>query len=130
MAETSRPLSVGDRSSIAEQIKDKVSRFTLTYTWLIHRLSDEGLLTDKFEMSATLSGTRIGPKADEILCRSLDILNEYGRRSLHEKGFWNPRISLIFLHSRRCRCCGTGHDGSRRRHGLHGYRPWLLPAVL
>lgn len=77
MAETSRPLSVGDRSSIAEQIKDKVSRFTLTYAWLIHRLSDEGLLTDKFEMSATLSGTRIGPKADEILCRSLDILNEY-----------------------------------------------------
>jgi len=77
MAETSRPLSVGDRSSIAEQIKDKVSRSSLTYTWLIHRLSDEGLLTDKFEMSATLSGTRIGPKADEILCRSLDILNEY-----------------------------------------------------
>lgn len=80
MAETSRPLSVGDRSSIAEQIRDKVSRFTLTYTWLIHRLSDEGLLTDKFEMSATLSGTRIGPKADEILCRSLDILNEYEKK--------------------------------------------------
>lgn len=80
MAETSRPLSVEDRSSIAEQIRDKVFRFTLTYTWLIHRLSDEGLLTDKFEMSATLSGTRIGPKADEILCRSLDILNEYEKK--------------------------------------------------
>ena len=77
MAGTSRPLSVGDRSSIAAQIKDKVARCTLTYTWLIHRLSDEGLLTDKFEMSATLSGTRIGPKADEILRRSLDILNKY-----------------------------------------------------
>ena len=77
MAETSRPLSVRDRSSYAEQIRDKISHFTLTYAWLIHRLSDEGLLTDKFEMSATLSGTRIGPKADEILRRSLDILNEY-----------------------------------------------------
>lgn len=77
MAETSRPLSMRDRSSYAEQIRDKISRFTLTYAWLIHRLSDEGLLTDKFEMSATLSGTRIGPKADEILRRSLDILNEY-----------------------------------------------------
>ena len=75
MAETSRPLSMRDRSSYAEQIRD--SHFTLTYAWLIHRLSDEGLLTDKFEMSATLSGTRIGPKADEILRRSLDILNEY-----------------------------------------------------
>jgi len=63
MAETSRPLSMRDRSSYAEQIRDKISHFTL--------------LTDKFEMSATLSGTRIGPKADEILRRSLDILNEY-----------------------------------------------------
>ena len=77
MAESSRPLSTKERASLAEQIKNKVSRFTLTYTWLIRRLSDEGLLTDKFEMSATLSGTRIGPKADEILRRSLDILNEY-----------------------------------------------------
>ena len=50
MAETSRPLSMRDRSSYAEQIRDKISHFTLTYAWLIHRLSDEGLLTDKFEM--------------------------------------------------------------------------------
>ena len=80
MADTSRPLSMRDRSSYAEQIRDKISHFTLTYAWLIHRLSDEGLLTDKFEMSATLSGTRIGPKADEILRRSLDILNEYEKK--------------------------------------------------
>ena len=77
MAETFRPLSVMERSSIAAQIKDKVSSFALTYTWLIHCLSDEGLHTDKFEMSATLSGTRTGPKADNILRQSLDVLNKY-----------------------------------------------------
>lgn len=80
MAYTSRPLSVEDRSLFANQIRDKVSRCTLTYTWLIRQLSDEGLLTDKFEMSATLSGTRTGPKADEILRRSLDILDRYEER--------------------------------------------------
>lgn len=73
MAETSRPLSMRDRSSYAEQIRDKISHFTLTYAWLIHRLSDEGLLTDKFEMSATLSGTRIGPKVLTLFPHSMDI---------------------------------------------------------
>ena len=80
MADTSRPLSMRDRSSYAEQIRDKISHFTLTYAWLIHRLSDEGLLTDKFEMSATLAGVRTGSKADEILRRSLSILREYQER--------------------------------------------------
>lgn len=85
MVEISRPLSVESRSILAKQVKDKVSRFTLTYTWLIKCLSDEGLFTDKFEMSAVLSGTRLGPKADEILCRSLDILNEYEKRIENER---------------------------------------------
>ena len=35
MAEISRPLSMRDRSSYAEQIRDKISHFTLTYAWLI-----------------------------------------------------------------------------------------------
>lgn len=42
--------------------------------------SDEGLMTDKYEMSATLSGVRTGDKADEILRRSLDILHRYQMR--------------------------------------------------
>ena len=74
------PLTEDERNDFAAQIKEMVSDFTLTYTWLIRRLSDEGLLTDKFEMSATLSGTRRGDKADEILRRSLDILHEYRKR--------------------------------------------------
>lgn len=71
------PLTEDERNRFAEQIKEMVSSFTLTYTWLIRRLSDEGLLTDKFEMSATLSGTRRGDKADEILRQSIDILTKY-----------------------------------------------------
>lgn len=74
------PLTEDERNDFAAQIKEMVSDFTLTYTWLIRRLSDEGLFTDKFEMSATLSGTRRGEKADEILRRSLDILHEYDER--------------------------------------------------
>lgn len=74
------PLTEDERHDFAIQIKNMVSDFTLSYTWLIRRLSDEGLLTDKFEMSATLSGTRRGGKADEILRKSLDILNEYSKR--------------------------------------------------
>lgn len=70
-------LTEHERSSFAEQIRTLVENFSLTYTWLIHRLSDDGLMTDKFEMSATLSGVRTGSKADEILRRSLCILKEY-----------------------------------------------------
>lgn len=71
------PLSKDERDNFAIQIKEMISCFSLTYTWLIRRLSDEGLFTDKFEMSATLSGTRRGKKADEILYRSYGILEEY-----------------------------------------------------
>lgn len=73
-------LSEPERTSIAEQIRTLVENFSLTYTWLIRQLSDEGLMTDKFEMSATLAGVRTGSKADEILRRSLSILREYQER--------------------------------------------------
>lgn len=73
-------LTEQERTSIAEQIRTLVEGFSLTYTWLIRQLSDEGLMTDKFEMSATLAGVRTGDKADEILRRSLSILREYQER--------------------------------------------------
>ena len=73
-------LSEPERTSIAVQIRTLVEGFSLTYTWLIRQLSDEGLMTDKFEMSATLAGVRTGSKADEILRRSLSILREYQER--------------------------------------------------
>lgn len=73
-------LTEQERTKYAEQIREMVTRWSLTFTWLIRQLSDEGLMTDKFEMSATLSGVRTGSKADEILRRSLDILREYQER--------------------------------------------------
>lgn len=73
-------LTEQERIKYAEQIREIVTDSSLTYTWLIRRLSDEGMITDKFEMSATLSGVRTGSKADEILRRSLDILHEYQER--------------------------------------------------
>lgn len=73
-------LSASERAAIALKIRAMVSRYTLTYGWLIRQLSDEGLITDKFELSATLAGTRTGPKADQILWCSLGVLTEYRRK--------------------------------------------------
>ena len=70
-------LSVDERREYAQEIRDRIADTSLTYTWLIRQLSDDGMITDKFEMSSTLSGTRTGDKSDEILRRSLDILREY-----------------------------------------------------
>lgn len=70
-------LTVDERKEYAAEIKRMVSAFSLTYTWLIRQLSDEGLITDKFEMSSTLAGTRTGDKPDQILQRSLGILLRY-----------------------------------------------------
>lgn len=73
-------LTEQERTSYREQIRELVTGASLTFTWLIRQLSDEGLMTDKYEMSATLSGVRTGDKADEILRRSLDILHQYQMR--------------------------------------------------
>jgi hypothetical protein len=73
-------LTEQERTSYREQIRELVTGASLTFTWLIRQLSDEGLMTDKYEMSATLSGVRTGNKADEILRRSLDILHQYQMR--------------------------------------------------
>lgn len=73
-------LTEQERKSFRAQIRELVTGESLTFTWLIRQLSDEGLMTDKYEMSATLSGVRTGEKADEILRRSLDILQKYRMR--------------------------------------------------
>ena len=66
-----------EQRELTRKIKESVERHSLTYVWLVQRLSDAGLYTDKFELSAVLSCTRRGPKADEILRLSLEILNTY-----------------------------------------------------
>ena len=69
--------NLSERRELAQTIKEKIERFSLTFVWLVHRLADAGIFTDKFELSATLSCTRVGPKADEILRLSLEILDTY-----------------------------------------------------
>lgn len=49
----------------------------LTQVWLIGRLRELGIITDKTEMSSVLSGTRHGSKADLMLKTAFEILNEY-----------------------------------------------------
>ena len=46
-------LTEQERTSYREQIRELVTGASLTFTWLIRQLSDEGLMTDKYEMSAT-----------------------------------------------------------------------------
>lgn len=50
---------------------------SLTQVWLINRLEDKGIITDKAELSSVLSGARKGKKVEKIINSSLQILNEY-----------------------------------------------------
>lgn len=49
----------------------------LTQVWLIGKLRNRGIITDKTEMSSVLRGTRHGYKADMMLKTSVEILKEY-----------------------------------------------------
>lgn len=59
------------------EIRDRLVAHNLTFGWLINRLEARGIRTDKSEMSSVMSGTRIGPKADQIIRESEKILDEY-----------------------------------------------------
>jgi len=60
-------------------------RNSLTQTWLINRLEDVGVRTDKTEMSSALGGRRKGEKVNLILRKSVEILTEYERKMRAEK---------------------------------------------
>lgn len=55
-------------------------RNSLTQTWLINRLEDAGVHTDKTEMSSALGGRRKGEKVNLILRKSIEILTEYEQK--------------------------------------------------
>jgi len=55
-------------------------RNSLTQTWLINRLEDAGVHTDKTEMSSALAGRRKGEKINLILRKSIEILTEYEQK--------------------------------------------------
>lgn len=65
--------------SVKERDKIRVALFenSLSQVWLINRLEERGVITDKTELSSALSGTRHGAKVDKIIATSADILEEY-----------------------------------------------------
>lgn len=65
-----------------EKIRLMLYRNTLTHTWLIHRLEEKGVKTEKTEMSSVLRGVRKGAKAETIITTSLEILENYEKKML------------------------------------------------
>lgn len=68
------PLTDSEVKSMSDAIKEQLGKMRLTQVWLIQRLGERGLQTDKSEMSSILSGTRRGAKCDDILRASLILL--------------------------------------------------------
>lgn len=60
-----------------EKIRMMLFRNTLTNAWLINRLEERDIITEKSEMSSVLRGVRKGAKAEKIIKNSLDILDKY-----------------------------------------------------
>lgn len=58
-------------------IRRKLQDNHLTSVWLINQLEQNGVHTDKAEMSNILNGSRKGPKVDEIMEAALNILHRY-----------------------------------------------------
>lgn len=60
-----------------DRIRLMLYRNTLTNAWLMNRLEERGVITEKTEMSSVLRGVRKGAKAESIIKTSLEILDDY-----------------------------------------------------
>lgn len=60
-----------------DRIRMMLYRNTLTNAWLINRLEEKGINTEKTEMSSVLRGVRKGTKAKNIIKTSIEILEFY-----------------------------------------------------
>lgn len=60
-----------------ENIRFRLRVNHLSSTWLIGMLRKRGIRTDRATMSAILAGTRNGGKVDEIISKSIGILDRY-----------------------------------------------------
>lgn len=60
-----------------DRIRLMLYRNTLTNAWLVNRLEERGVITEKTEMSSVLRGVRKGAKAETIIKTSLEILDGY-----------------------------------------------------
>lgn len=60
-----------------DRIRLMLYRNTLTNAWLVNRLEERGVITEKTEMSSVLRGVRKGAKAETVIKTSLEILDDY-----------------------------------------------------
>ncbi len=60
-----------------DRIRMMLYRNTLTNAWLVNRLEEKGINTEKTEMSSVLRGVRKGAKAESIINSSIEILENY-----------------------------------------------------
>ena len=60
-----------------DRIRMMLYRNTLTNAWLVNRLEEKGINTEKTEMSSVLRGVRKGAKAESIINTSIEILENY-----------------------------------------------------
>lgn len=65
-------------------IRDRLKRYALSFTWLVNQLEKRGISTDKTEISSVFAGTRKGAKAESIVETSKDILSKYESTYLRE----------------------------------------------
>ncbi len=68
------------RSNEREEIRNMVTRNSLSYVWLINRLADRGIIVSKSQLSGILAGAIPGQKANEVIDESLEILNSYEQK--------------------------------------------------
>lgn len=60
-----------------DNMRERLKKNRLPFTWLIYQLSVRGLKTDKSEISSIFAGTRKGAKADSIIRETKIILDNY-----------------------------------------------------
>lgn len=63
-------------------IRLRLQKYNLSYTWLISQLRMRGVTTDKTEMSSVISGVRRGPKAERIIQTAAAVLDSYEQGSV------------------------------------------------
>jgi hypothetical protein len=63
-----------------DNIREKLKKHRLSFTWLIYQLELHDISTDKTEISAIFAGSRKGAKVDSIITESDKILKDYEKR--------------------------------------------------
>ena len=66
---------MGDRERIRKFLADE----RLSYSWLLFQLHLSGIETDKTELSSVLYNKRAGNKAESIVLKAIEILDDYER---------------------------------------------------